>query len=79
MGSYPKGGDGLLYLIEGPRDAANWHGPYLKSDVVPVDPWGNPYIYECPGKYNPSGYDLSSAGEDGKPGTDDDIMNWTRR
>jgi len=43
---------------------------------LPVDPWQLPYIYENPGKHNPSSYDLYSAGPDRKPGTDDDIGNW---
>jgi len=79
MGYYPKGRNGLVDLIQPPRDAANWHGPYLQSDVVPKDPWGNDYLYECPGKHNPSFYDISSAGPDGKFGTDDDICNCTLR
>lgn len=73
-GYYPKGKNGLGDLIQMPRDARAWHGPYL--DAVPQDPWGNPYIYEFPGKHNPSSYDLYSAGPDAKPGNDDDIGNW---
>ncbi|HNU99475.1 MAG: type II secretion system major pseudopilin GspG [Verrucomicrobia bacterium] len=76
-GYYPKGRDGLQDLVVQPRDAKNWRGPYLKSDV-PLDPWGNAYIYECPGRYNPSGYDLMSMGPDGREGGDDDIGNWLR-
>ena len=79
MGYYPKGRNGLADLIQQPRDGANWHGPYLQSDAVPKDPWGNDYLYECPGKHNPSFYDISSAGPDGRFGTDDDICNWTLR
>lgn len=76
-GYYPKGKDGLNDLLQQPRDAQNWKGPYLKSDAVPADPWGNAYLYECPGKHNPSGYDLSSVGPDGRSGTDDDITSWS--
>jgi general secretion pathway protein G len=79
MGAYPKGRNGLLDLIQQPRGAANWHGPYLQSDAVPKDPWGADYVYECPGRHNPSFYDVSSAGPDGRLGTDDDICNWTKR
>ena len=76
-GSYPKGKGGLIDLIQQPRDAQNWRGPYLKDKgEVPLDPWGNAYIYECPGKHNPSGYDLMSMGPDGRVGGDDDISNW---
>jgi len=73
-GYYPKGKNGLNDLIQMPRDARSWHGPYLEA--IPQDPWGNPYIYEFPGKHNPAGYDLYSAGPDGKPGNEDDIGNW---
>ena len=45
----------------------------FESAKLPVDPWGNPYIYYYPGKHNPNSYDLLSAGPDGKEGTDDDI------
>lgn len=76
-GSYPKGKNGLLDLVTPPRDAQNWHGPYLEGSV-PKDPWNNDYIYECPGRHNASGYDVSSMGPDGKAGTDDDITNWDK-
>ncbi len=75
-GYYPKGGNGLMDLVQQPRDAKSWKGPYLKD--VPKDPWGNDYIYESPGKNN-SSYDLMSMGPDGKVGGDDDITNWTKK
>lgn len=74
-GFYPKGKGGLNDLIQQPNNAANWKGPYLKSEI-PLDPWGNAYIYECPGKHNPSSYDILSMGPDGRVGGDDDIANW---
>ena len=73
-GYYPKGKSGLQDLIVKPRDAQNWHGPYLQTDTIPKDPWGNEYIYECPGRHNPTSYDLSSMGP---PGEDTVIGNWT--
>lgn len=76
-GYYPRGNSGLGDLIQRPNDARNWHGPYLDTDRVPTDPWGNPYVYVCPGKHNPSSYDIQSPGPDGRVGTDDDICNWT--
>jgi len=75
LGYYPKTSDGLGLLLNEPRDAKDWRGPYLKSDI-PKDPWGNPYIYECPGRHNNKGYDLISMGPDGRRDTDDDITNW---
>jgi general secretion pathway protein G len=75
IGYYPKS---FQDLVQKPNDAANWHGPYLDSPKLAVDPWGNEYIYEFPGKHNPGAYDLMSAGPDGKKGTEDDIVNWDK-
>ncbi len=73
-GHYPKGKNGLNDLVVKPRDASSdWH-QYL--DKIPLDPWEHPYIYECPGRHNPTTFDLSSAGPDGQAGNDDDIGNW---
>jgi general secretion pathway protein G len=76
-GYYPKGKGGLQDLVQQPRDAQNWRGPYLKD--IPKDPWGNDYSYECPGRHNPTSYDLTSAGPDGKLGSDDDIANFAAK
>jgi len=57
---------------------ANWTGPYLRQ-IVPLDPWGHPYVYVSPGVANPSSYDLYSLGKDGKPGGDGesaDVTSW---
>ncbi len=72
-GHFPRGKNGLNDLVNQPRDAQNWH---QYADHIPLDPWGHPYIYECPGRHKPTSYDLSSAGPDGKSGTEDDIVNW---
>ena len=77
MGTYPQGKNGLVDLIQQPRDAQNWHGPYLHGDIIPKDPWGHDYIYECPVRHNPSSYDILSIGPDGRAGNEDDICNWT--
>ncbi len=73
-GKYPPGRNGLNDLVTKPRYASSdWH-QYM--DKIPVDPWGTPYIYECPGRHNPNSFDLSSAGPDMVPGNDDDVCNW---
>jgi general secretion pathway protein G len=41
-------------------------------DSAPKDPWHNDYIYLNPGRKNPNGYDLYSAGPDRKADTVDD-------
>jgi general secretion pathway protein G len=53
-----------------------WHGPYLDTNYPRKDPWGRPYVYECPGKHNPESFDLYSLGPNGKGG-DEAIGNWT--
>jgi general secretion pathway protein G len=73
-GYYPRGRNGLADLIQKPRDAVNWKGPYLEN--LPKDPWQNEYIYEFPGKHNPNSYDIYSVGPDGRANTEDDIGNW---
>jgi general secretion pathway protein G len=75
-GFYPKS---LQDLIQQPSNARNWKGPYFDPPQLPVDPWGNPYVYYYPGKHNSSSYDLLSVGPDGKEGTDDDIGNWASK
>ena len=74
-GYFPRGTNGLLFLMQRPPGATNWHGPYL-GRFVPKDPWGHDYIYECPGRHNAQSYDLSSMGPDGQAGGRDDICNW---
>ena len=74
-GYYPKGEEGLTALVEEPSDSKTWKGPYLKQGI-PTDPWGQPYVYEYPGKHNNKGYDLMCPGPDGQTGTEDDITNW---
>jgi general secretion pathway protein G len=72
-GYYPRT---LNDLIVAPGDAKQWHGPYFDPAQLPIDPWGNPYVYYYPSKRNQATYDLLSVGPDGKEGTDDDIGNW---
>jgi general secretion pathway protein G len=75
-GFYPKGRNGLIDLVEKPRDAVNWRGPYLEH--IPKDPWGNDFVYENPGKHNVNSFDIMSLGPDGRSGTEDDIGNWQK-
>ncbi len=80
-GSYPTTEQGLQALIDPPTagDLPKHYRPggYLEQKKVPLDPWGNPFVYICPGQHGD--YDLSSLGADGKPGGegyDADIDNW---
>lgn len=77
VGTYPTTQQGLDALIEEPSDAEGWSGPYLETDTVPKDQWGNDWQYRYPGTHNTEGFDLSSYGPDGRAGGSDDIANWT--
>ncbi len=79
VGAYPTTQQGLDALIEEPSDAEGWSGPYLETDVIPKDQWGNDWQYRYPGSQNTEGFDLSSNGPDGRAGGDDDIANWTTK
>ena len=55
-----------------------WRGPYL-TRLVPVDPWGRPYVYVSPGHVNAQSFDLYSLGRDGREGgegEDADVTSW---
>jgi general secretion pathway protein G len=78
VGRYPTTAQGLIALFAQPADEPLWRGPYLKK-VVPVDPWGNPYIYNAPGTDPKREFEIVSWGKDGKAGgagDDADVMSW---
>lgn len=69
---YPSSAQGLEALRALPAGdpvARNWRGPYLRKGI-PLDPWGNAYLYQSPGTANPQGFDLLTQGRDGRPGGD---------
>ena len=76
VGSYPSGDAGLQNLVENTDNNEKWNGPYIKPNV-PKDPWGNEYVYVCPGEHGE--FDLTCYGSDGQPGGEGDaadINNW---
>jgi general secretion pathway protein G len=75
-GRYPTAQEGLAALVTQPAGLTTWKGPYLKR-AIGNDPWGNPYVYRCPGVHNAQGYDLNSPGPNGQEGDSDDINNWS--
>lgn len=44
---------------------------YLDRAELPLDPWGQPYVYET--AQDNRTFNLYSVGPDGSPGTDDDV------
>ncbi len=63
-GRYPTTGEGLAALSG-------------LGTVPSADPWGKPYQYQSPGKFN--NYDLASFGADAAPGgqgENADITSW---
>jgi general secretion pathway protein G len=74
LGELPTSQAGLEALVTPPsKGTQRWRGPYL--DGQPKDAWGRPLTYIRPGKRNPQGFDVVSAGPDGIAGTTDDIVN----
>ena len=73
-GFLPTTEQGLQALVTPPESEprpARW---YQLFKELPQDPWGSNYVYVSPGRKNPTGYDLYSAGPDRKADTPDD--NW---
>jgi len=67
----PTTEQGLKALVQQPMTdpkPRKWK-QLMKS--VPLDPWGEEYIYRNPGRNNPRGFDLYSLGPDRKEGGDD--------
>ena len=78
---YPSTEQGLAALVEQPTTGQipqkYREGGYLEQKQIPLDPWGNPYIYISPGLHGD--FDIVSLGADAKEGgegKDADIANW---
>ncbi len=77
--TYPTTSQGLEALVTQPDGLqladAYREGGYIKK--LPLDPWGNPYMYQYPGENGL--FDIYSYGADGQEGGDGyaaDIGNW---
>jgi general secretion pathway protein G len=66
VGRYPSTAEGLTALVRPTAGLAAWNGPYLKGNIVPNDPWNNPYVYRAPAEHG--AYDIVSYGSDGQEG-----------
>jgi general secretion pathway protein G len=75
-GRFPTTAEGLDALVTDPGIKGYNSDAYLER--VPPDPWGNAYVYICPGIHSKD-YDLESFGKDGEDGGTDedaDIESW---
>lgn len=80
-GHYPSTEQGLQALVEPPSTGIlppKWRdGGYMEKGKLPLDPWGNDFVYLSPGLN--SDFDLSSYGNDGESGGEGDardVNNW---
>lgn len=79
-GFFPSTEQGLQALVRKPttgRVPTHWREPHY-MERIPEDPWGDPYVYICPGTEGRE-YDLICYGADGQPGgagDDEDIVSW---
>ncbi len=76
-GVFPTSEQGLQALRTAPPGTPNWAGPYLPKEI-PLDAWGNPYVYKYPGEHGDEP-DIISYGADGKPGGEGenaDVVSW---
>lgn len=76
---YPSSEQGLEALVEAstidPEPRNFKQGGYLPD--VPLDPWGNPYLYLSPGEHGEVDiYSLGLDGVSGGEGQNADIGNW---
>jgi general secretion pathway protein G len=78
-GFYPSTEQGLQALVEKPtvgRIPNRYkEGGYIRK--IPLDPWGQPYLYLSPGVHGD--FDLFSYGPDGESGGEGenaDVANW---
>lgn len=78
---YPSSEQGLEALVAPPQSdprPKNWRKDgYLPE--TPLDPWGNPYLYESPGDGKP--YVIYTLGADGVSGGEEesaDLTNWDK-
>ena len=63
VGEFPGTLNGLM---ENESNRASWNGPYISR--IPLDPWGNEYIYDSNGRE----FTLGSYGPDGERGGEGD-------
>lgn len=67
----PTTAQGLKALVEPPAADPKPRKWRQLLEALPLDPWGQEYQYNNPGKFKKGGYDLYSLGPDGTESEDD--------
>ena len=79
VGRFPTAEEGLRALYFDPEtEEGTWNGPYLTKPLFD-DPWGNEYVYRCPGLVSGQAYEILSYGKDGAEGGEEeaaDVESW---
>jgi general secretion pathway protein G len=71
----PTTAQGLEALVKRPSGDPAPRRWIQLMEQIPLDPWGEQYLYANPGKLNPRGFDLVSKGPDHVEGGEDDMNN----
>ena len=77
VGTFPTTEEGLQALRLKPVSANHWDGPYLPKEI-PLDPWGNLYLYKFPGEHGDEPDIISHGGDsrEGGEGENGDVYSW---
>ena len=86
MNEFPTTEQGINALVEQPdasekgeSSGGKWDGPYLTTEQMPLDPWGNAYQYEYPATHGKGKEpEIWSYGPDEQDDTDDDLVSWKK-
>jgi len=71
-GRFPTEEEGLTALVEQPSDVIRYEpGGYLETTEIPIDGWGNDFIYEISPESGKS-FVIKSFGADGEEGGEGD-------
>ena len=71
MKKLPTQEQGLEVLVKNIDNQERWR-PFINAKSIPLDPWGNAYVY----KINPDNtFEITSYGEDGQPGGEGDAAD----
>jgi general secretion pathway protein G len=76
-GRFPLESEGLQALVKAPTGMRSWNGPYLKGTDVPLDPWGQSYVYASPDRGRT--YRVTFVGTEGGEGRSPDRSRSTPR